>query len=153
MTRKEAIQKIKDLLAFKFEEVAAPVAEAKRPEVVEEVVTEKVEEVVTEKVEEVVTEEVKLSDNVDVAALQTEIADLRQKVSVMSDYVQLKDQYNYLKKCMDQMTAGFSAIQQAQVQTLALVETIADEPTAEPAQTPKDSLVSKKSKLEKYFPN
>lgn len=141
MTRKEAIQKIKDLLAFKFEEVAAPVAEA-TPEVSEEVITEKVEEVVTE--------EVKLSDNVDVAALQTEIADLRQKVSVMSDYVQLKDQYNYLKKCMDQMTAGFSAIQQAQVQTLALVETIADEPTAEPAQTPKDSL-TKKEKLSKYF--
>lgn len=139
MSRKEAIQKIKELLSFRFEEVAAVV------ETPVEVVTDDVKE-------EVVTEEVKLADTtIDIQALQTEIADLRTKVQVLQDVVQLKDQFEYLKKAYDQMQAGFTAMQEANIKTLELVEQIADEPTAVPAQTPKDGLVSKKSKLEKYF--
>jgi len=47
--------------------------------------------------------------------------------------------------------AGFSDMKNAMEKTVALMEFMADQPTGEPAQTPKDGLKTSKKGLEKYL--
>lgn len=165
MNFKETIQEIRNIVLKlepkKVETVqAAEIIIVEEPKAAEEVKAEVIAEVkdgdtIKEvKAEEVKTEEVKLDDTApaepNLAALQAEIIDLRNKVGVLQEYVWLKEAYEQLMEKYGAMQAGFS---EAINKTLALVEQIAVEPTGEPIQEKKNGvkLDGKKKNLSKYF--
>jgi hypothetical protein len=101
----------------------------------------------TEQVEEK-KEEIALGEQApDMATMQNEINDLRKQVSAMQELQYLREEYDRLKSQMSLMQTNFS---EAFEKTLALVEQIADEPTGEAAQTPKNTIANTFKKKDRF---
>jgi hypothetical protein len=148
MTVKEAIAKIKVLLASQQSE-ETPEAPAETPQE-EAPVEAPAEEVPAEPVQ--LAEETPEEQPVEqpdfasqIAALSAENAQLRK------DIEDIKAANTQFAQQAKEVEAKYSA---AFAQMVEVVEKIASEPSAEPAQTPKDSFFQKQdkqSKLDKYF--
>jgi molecular chaperone GrpE (heat shock protein) len=127
MTNQELLDKVKKLL-FGEQTPEQPTT----TEVVEEVAPE-----VVATTEEVAPETTETVVEVDLAK---EIQELRAQIELMSDYSDLKAEVERLKGEVSSMDQKFT---EAAKDTLQIVTNLSNQPTDEPAQTPKESIFKK----------
>jgi hypothetical protein len=89
----------------------------------------------------------------DLGTIQAEIEELRKRVSTLDEYVYLKEANSRLEEQVTKLNAGFETMQKALGTAVEAMQFMADLPTADPVQKPKDGIQrpEKKRSIEKFF--